>query len=215
MTFNPDEFIAGIQTAETTVTVFKRADLAGKLLAVEADIGMFPENEQKEVSLSDGGELAELIAQRDEYREQLKESAVDFTIRAVDDDERDRLAKEARKAAAEQADAAAKDAAAVAREECRRSEIGDKNEMREAVRRATSSASNAVVQREIGYYIMAAAIVGEDGAPMFTPEQMRTVAEKLGARQVQNIQDAFYDLTSVDPASFVPKSQQPGPTEED
>ena len=32
--FNPDEFLAGIRTAETTVTIFPRADIAGKLLAV-------------------------------------------------------------------------------------------------------------------------------------------------------------------------------------
>ena len=34
--FNPDEFIAGIRTAQTKVTIFKRADLAGELIEAQA-----------------------------------------------------------------------------------------------------------------------------------------------------------------------------------
>ena len=213
--FNPDEFLAGIRTAETTVTVFPRADIAGKLLAVEADLEMFPAEEEEEATLDAGSEKAELIAKRDEYQDILRESAQEFTLRAVDDDRVDELTKIARKSCQEEADQAAKDAAGYAREECRRAEVGDKNEIRDAVRRAASSASNAVVNRAVGYHVLAEAIVDEEtGAPVFTVEQVKQFAGKIGARQLQNLREAFYDMSSSDPGDFVPKSKKPGATEE-
>lgn len=213
--FNPDEFLAGIRTAETTVTIFPRADIAGKLLAVEADLEMFPAEEEEEATLDAGSEKAELIAKRDEYQDILRESAQEFTLRAVDDDRVDELTKIARKSCQEEADQAAKDAAGYAREECRRAEVGDKNEIRDAVRRAASSASNAVVNRAVGYYVLAEAIVDEEtGAPVFTVEQVKQFAGKIGARQLQNLREAFYDMSSSDPGDFVPKSKKPGATEE-
>lgn len=213
--FNPDEFLAGIRTAETTVTVFPRADIAGKLLAVEADLEMFPDEEEEEATLDAGSEKAELIAKRDEYQDILRESAQEFTLRAVDDDRVDELTKIARKSCQEEADQAAKDAAGYAREECRRAEVGDKNEIRDAVRRAASSASNAVVNRAVGYHVLAEAIVDEEtGAPVFTVEQVKQFAGKIGARQLQNLREAFYDMSSSDPGDFVPKSKKPGATEE-
>ena len=157
--FNPDEFLAGIRTAETTVTISPRADIAGKLLAVEADLELFPTEEEEEATLDAGSEKADLIAKRDEYQDILRQTAVDFTLRAVDDDRVDELTKIARRSCQEEADQAAKDAAGYAREECRRAEVGDKNEIRDAVRRATSSASNAVVNRAVGYHVLAEAIV--------------------------------------------------------
>ena len=213
--FNPDEFLAGIRTAETTVTIFPRADIAGKLLAVEADLEMFPAEEEEEATLDAGSEKAELIAKRDEYQDILRESAQEFTLRAVDDDRVDELTKIARKSCQEEADQAAKDAAGYAREECRRAEVGDKNEIRDAVRRAASSASNAVVNRAVGYHVLAEAIVDEEtGAPVFTVEQIKEFAGKIGARQLQNLREAFYDMSSSDPGDFVPKSKKPGATEE-
>ncbi|ASZ73340.1 tail assembly chaperone [Brevibacterium phage LuckyBarnes] len=212
--FNPDEFIAGIQTAETTVTVFMRADISGKLQALEKDLALFPEDENGEADLTAGAEKAELLAKRDEYEQILRESARELTLRAVDNDEVDRLTKEARKAASEKADQAAKDAAGYAREECRRAEVGDPKEIKEVVRRAASQASNAVLNSESGYYVLAAAIVDDEGQPIFTPDQAREAFEKLGAPQMATVQDAFYDLTSTDPASFVPKYKKPGRTDE-
>ena len=213
--FNPDEFLAGIRTAETTVTIFPRADIAGKLLAVEADLEMFPAEEEEEATLDAGSEKAELIAKRDEYQDILRESAQEFTLRAVDDDRVDELTKIARRSCQEEADQAAKDAAGYAREECRRAEVGDKNEIRDAVRRAASSASNAVVNRAVGYHVLAEAIVDEEtGAPVFTVEQIKEFAGKIGARQLQNLREAFYDMSSSDPGDFVPKSKKPGATEE-
>ena len=213
--FNPDEFLANIRPAETTVTIFPRADIAGKLLAVEADLELFPVEDDEEATLESGSEKAELLAKRDEYQDILRESAQELTIRVVTDDRANELTKIARKACTEEADAAAKEAAGYAREECRRAEVGDKNEIRDAVRRAASTASNAVVNQETGYHIMAEAIVDEDtGAPIFTVEQVRSFAEKIGAKQMQNIREAFYDLTASDPGSFVPKSKKPGATEE-
>lgn len=213
--FNPDEFLAGIRTAETTVTIFPRADIAGKLLAVEADLEMFPAEEEEEATLDAGSEKAELIAKRDEYQDILRESAQEFTLRAVDDDRVDELTKIARRSCQEEADQAAKDAAGYAREECRRAEVGDKNEIRDAVRRAASSASNAVVNRAVGYHVLAEAIVDEEtGAPVFTVEQVKQFAGKIGARQLQNLREAFYDMSSSDPGDFVPKSKKPGATEE-
>ena len=213
--FNPDEFIAGIRTAETTVTIFPRADIAWKLLAVEADLEMFPAEEEEEATLDAGSEKAELIAKRDEYQDILRESAQEFTLRAVDDDRVDELTKIARKSCQEEADQAAKDAAGYAREECRRAEVGDKNEIRDAVRRAASSASNAVINRAVGFHVLAEAIVDEEtGAPVFTVEQIKEFAGKIGARQLQNLREAFYDMSSSDPGDFVPKSKKPGATEE-
>ena len=204
--FNPDEFLAGIRTAETTVTIFPRADIAGKLLAVEADLEMFPDEEEEEATLDAGSEKAELIAKRDEYQDILRESAQEFTLRAVDDDRVDELTKIARKSCQEEADQAAKDAAGYAREECRRAEVGDKNEIRDAVRRAASSASNAVVNRAVGYHVLAEAIVDEEtGAPVFTVEQVKQFAGKIGARQLQNLREAFYDMSSSDPGGVGPK----------
>lgn len=212
--FNPDEFIAGIQTAETTVTVFMRADIAGKLQAVENDLALFPDDENGEASLTEGAEKAKLQAKRDEYEQILRESARELTLRAVDNDEVDRLTKASRKAASEKADQAAKDAAAYAREECRRAEIGDPKEIKEIVRRMASQASNAVLNSEAGYYVLAAAIVDDDGQAIFAPDQAREAFEKLGAPQMATVQNAFYDLTSTDPASFVPKYRKPGHTDE-
>lgn len=216
MKFNPDEFLAGIRTAETTVTIFPRADIAGKLMALEADLALFPEEMEEEMSLTDGGERAELLEKKAEYEAILRDSAEDFTLRAVDDDRVDELTKIARKACSDEADAASKEAAGYAREECRRAEIGDKNDIRDAVRRAASTASNAITTREIGYHVLAEAIVDDEtGAPYFNVAQVRVFADKIGAKQLQNLREAFYDMTSNDPGSFVPKSRKPGATVED
>lgn len=213
--FNPDELIAGIQTAETTVTIFTRADVAGKLRVVEEDLALFPEDENGEQTLTEGAEKAELLEKREEYEAILRESAIELTLRAVESDEVDRLTKEARKAASDKADAAAKDAAGYAREACRRAEVGDKNEIRDAVRQAASQASEAVLNEEVGYFVLAAAIVDEDDrSQIFTPDQVRALAEKIGGAQLRTVQNAFYDLNSTDPLTLVPKYKKPGPSDE-
>lgn len=215
MTFNPDEFIAGIRTAETTVTVFQRADLAGRLMAIEADLAMFTDDDSGEQDLTAGAEKSELLEKQAEIQAELEDSAVEFTIRVIDDDRVDEITKVARKACSDEADAAAKEAAGYAREECRRAEVGDKNEIRDAVRRSASTASNAVTTREIGYHILAEAIVdAETGSPVFSVAQIRQFADKIGAKQLQNLREAFYDLSSTDPGSFIPKSLKPGRTDE-
>lgn len=209
--FDPDQFIAGIRTAQTKVTIFQRADLAGELIAIEEDLTAFESSDNDdENDLTAGAEKAELIERRDKLQAELEDSAVEFIVQALEQDRIEEIGKEARKAAADRADQAAKDAAGYAREECKRSEVSDPKEIKEAVRRATSNASNAVLQREAGIHIMSHAVVTDTGERAFTPEQMRLAAEKLGQPQMQKLQSAFYDLTSTDPGSFVPKSQKPG-----
>lgn len=211
MTFNPDDFIAGIRTAQTKVTIFQRADLAGELIAIEEDLAAFDSSDNDgERDLTAGAEKAELIEKRDQLQAELEESAVDFTVQALEQDEVERITKEARKSASELADQAAKDAASYARDECRRAEVGDGKEIKEAVKRATSNASNAVLARESGLHVLSHAIVTNTGERAFTPEQMRIMSEKLGQPQMNKLYGAFYDLTSTDPGSFVPKSQKPG-----
>ncbi|WP_181272834.1 hypothetical protein [Brevibacterium oceani] len=210
--FNPDDFLAGIRTAQTKVTIFQRADLAGELIAVEEDLAAFETNDDTEQDMTAGAERAELVEKQERLQAELQESAVEFIVQALDQETIDRLAKEARKAAADRADEAAKEAAGYAREECKRSEVGDPKEIKESVRRASSNASAAILQYETGLHILTAAVVDETGAPVFTVDQMRVAAGKLGAPQFQKLQGAFYDLTSTDPGSFVPKSLKPGRT---
>lgn len=215
MAFNPDDFIAGIRTAQTKVTIFQRADLAGELIAIEEDLAAFDNSDgDGERDLTAGAEKAELIEKRDQLQAELEESAVDFTVQALEQDEVERITKEARKSASELADQAAKDAASYARDECRRAEVGDGKEIKEAVKRAASNASNAVLAREAGLHVLSHAIVTDTGERAFTPEQMRIMSEKLGQPQMNKLYGAFYDLTSTDPGSFVPKSQKPGPKAE-
>ncbi|WP_432789240.1 hypothetical protein QYM46_12955 [Brevibacterium sp. K11IcPPYGO002] len=197
------------------MTIFKAADLAGELSSIEEDLELLEsQNEGEEQTLSAGAEKTELIEKRDRLQAELEESAVDFTVQALEQDEVERITKEARKAASELADQAAKDAASYARDECRRAEVGDGKEIKEAVRRAASNASNAVLAREAGLHVLSHAIVTDTGARAFTPEQMRIMSEKLGQPQMNKLYGAFYDLTSTDPGSFVPKSQKPGPRAE-
>ena len=82
------------------------------------------------------------------------------------------------------------------------------------MRSAASKASNAILSKEAGLHIISHAIVTDTGERAFTPEQMRVVSEKLGEPQMNKLYGAFYDLTSTDPGSFVPKSQKPGPKAE-
>lgn len=212
MSFNPDDFLAGIRTAQTKVTIFQRADLAGELIAVEEDLAAFETSDDAEQDMTAGAERAELVEKQERLQAELQDSAVEFIVQALDQETIDRLAKEARKACEERADQAAKDAGGYARQECKRAEIGDPKEIKEAVRRAASNASGAVIQQETGLHILTAAVVDETGAPVFTLDQMRVAMDKLGAPQVQKLQGAFYDLTSTDPGSFVPKSLKPGRT---
>lgn len=214
--FNPDEFIAGIRTAQTKVTIFKRADLAGELIAVEEDLAAFGEDENGgEQDLTAGAEKAELLEKQERLLAELEDSAVEFTVQALDSDAIDAIAKEARRECRERADQAAKDAAAYAREECRRAEVTDGKEVKDAVRRAASQASNSIIQFEAGLHTMVHAIVTDTGQPVFTIDQMRQVVDKIGAPQVDKLQAAFYDLTSTDPGSFIPKSSKPGKTDGD
>lgn len=213
MSFNPDDFIAGIRTAQTKVTIFQRADLAGELIAVEEDLAAFVDDDGEQ-DMTAGAERAELLERQEQLQSELQDSAVEFIVQALDQETIDKLAKEARKAADEKADQAAKEAGGYARQECKRAEIGDPKEIKEAVRRAASNASGAVIQSETGVHILTAAVVSESGAPVFTVDQMRAAMDKLGAPQVQKLQSAFYDLTSTDPGSFVPKSLRPGRTSE-
>lgn len=213
MSFNPDDFIAGIRTAQTKVTIFQRADLAGELIAVEEDLAAFVDDEGEQ-DMTAGAERAELVEKQAALQAELEDSAVEFIVQALDQDAIDNIAKEARKACEDRADQAAKEAAGYARQECKRAEIGDPKEIKEAVRRAASTASGAIIQSETGVHILTAAVINESGAPVFTVDQMRAAMDKLGAPQVQKLQSAFYDLTSTDPGSFVPKSLKPGRTNE-
>lgn len=213
MSFNPDDFIAGIRTAQTKVTIFQRADLAGELIAVEEDLAAFVDDDGEQ-DMTAGAERAELVEKQERLQAELEESGVEFVVQALDQEAIDSLAKAARKACQERADEAAKEAAGYAREECKRSEIADGKEIKEAVRRAATSASAAIIQHETGLHILAAAVVSDTGQPVFTIDQMRVAAEKLGAPQVNKLRGAFYDLTSTDPGSFVPKSLKPGRTSE-
>lgn len=213
MSFNPDDFIAGIRTAQTKVTIFQRADLAGELIAVEEDLAAFVDDDGEQ-DMTAGAERAELVEKQERLQAELEESGVEFIVQALDQEKIDELAKTARKACQERADEAAKEAAGYAREECKRSEIGDGKEIKEAVRRAATSASAAIIQHETGLHILTAAVVSDTGNPVFTIDQMRVAAEKLGAPQINKLRGAFYDLTSTDPGSFVPKSLRPGRTSE-
>ncbi|KZE19168.1 hypothetical protein [Brevibacterium casei] len=214
--FNPDEFIAGIRTAQTKVTIFKRADLAGELIAVEEDLAAFGEDENGgEQDLAAGAEKAELIEKQERLQAELEDSAVEFIVQALEQDKIEEISKEARAAARERADKAAKEAAGYAREECKRGEVTDPKEIKEAVRRAAANASGAILQREAGIYLMSYAVVSDTGERVFTPEQMRQASEKLGAPQMNKLQGAFYDLTSTDPGSFIPKSSKHGKTDGD
>ena len=214
MTFNPDEFIAGIRTAQKPVTIFKAADVAGRLKAVEDDLALFTDSSDEEQTLDAGAEQSELIDKRDRLQAELKDSAEEFIVQALEQDKIEEISKEARKAAKDRADQASKDAAGYAREECKRSEVSDPKEIKEAVRRAASAASGAILQKEAGIHILSHAIVTDTGDRAFTPDQMRVVAEKLGQPQMENLYAAFYDLTSTDPGSFIPKSLKPGRTDE-
>lgn len=214
MTFNPDEFLAGIRTAQTKVTVFKRADLAGELQAVEEDLARFPDEPEGEQDMTAGAEKAELIEKQERLQAELEDSAVEFTIQALDAERVDEIAQEARAACKDRADAAAKRAASYAREECKRAEVSDPKEIKEAVRRATSNASNAIVTHEAGVHTLAAVIVGDTGEPVFTIEQMRVFVDKVGAPQVRTLQKAFYELSSNEPGDYLPKSLKPGRTVE-
>lgn len=214
--FDPDAFIAGIRTAQKKVTIFLAADLAGELSGVEEDLELLEsQNEDEEQTLSAGAEKAELIEKRDRLQTELEDSAVEFTVRALAQEQVEKIGREARKAASERADQAAKEAAGYAREECRRAEVGDSKEIKEAVRSAASKASNAILSKEAGLHVLSHAIVTDTGERAFTPEQMRDVSEGLGEPQMNKLYGAFYELTSTDPGEFVPKSQKPGPKVED
>lgn len=212
--FDPDQFIAGIRTAQAPVTIFQAADVAGRLKAVEDDLALFTSDDSGEQSLDAGAEKAELVQKRDRLQAELQDSAVEFIVQALEQDKIEEISKEARKAAKERADQASKDAAGYAREECKRSEVSDPKEIKDAVRRAASNASGAILQKEAGIHILSHAIVTDTGDRAFTPKQMRVVAEKLGQPQMEKLYAAFYDLTSTDPGSFIPKSSKPGRTDE-
>lgn len=212
--FDPDQFIAGIRTAQAPVTIFQAADVAGRLKAVEDDLALFTSDDSGEQSLDAGAEKAELVQKRDRLQAELQDSAVEFIVQALEQDKIEEISKEARKSAKDRADQAAKDAAGYAREECKRSEVSDPKEIKDAVRRAASNASGAILRKEAGIHILSHAIVTDTGDRAFTPEQMRVVAEKLGEPQMEKLYAAFYDLTSTDPGSFIPKSSKPGRTDE-
>ena len=214
MAFNPDDFIAGIRTAETPVTIVQGADIAGRLRAIEKNLELLGDAEEEQ-PLSAGAERAELLEQQSKLQAELEDTAVEFIVRAIEQDRIEEISKEARGAARERADKAAKEAAGYAREECKRAEVGDSKEIKDAIRRAASTASNAILSKEAGIHILSHAIVTDTGDRAFTPDQMRVVAEKIGEKQMDDLYRAFYDLTSTNPADFIPKSQKPGRTEED
>ncbi|WP_172171041.1 hypothetical protein [Brevibacterium sp. CT2-23B] len=214
MAFNPDDFIAGISAAQTPVTIFKNAEAAGRLRAVETDLALLGDADEEQ-TLDAGAERAELAEKRDRLQAELQDSAEEFIVQAIEQDKIEEITKEARKAAKDRADQAAKDAAGYAREECKRAEIGDGKEIREAVRRASTAASDAILRKEAGIHILSHAVVTDAGERAFTPDQMRVVSEKLGDPQMDKLYNAFYELTSTDPGELIPKSRKPGPTVED
>lgn len=213
MAFNPDDFIAGIRTAQTPVTIFQAADAAGRLKAVEEDLALLGDPEEEQ-ALDAGAERAELIEKRDGLQAELQDSAVEFIVQALEQEKIESITKDARAAAKDRADQAAKDAAGYAREECKRAEVGDPKEIKDAVRRASSAASEAILRKEAGIHIISHAVVTDTGERAFTPDQMRVVSEKLGEPQMEKLYSAFYELTSTDPGELIPKSRKPGPKAE-
>lgn len=213
--FDPDAFIAGIRTAQKKVTIFLAADLAGELSGVEEDLELLEsQNEDEEQTLDAGAERAELVEKRDGLQAELQDSAVEFIVQALEQEKIESITKDARAAAKDRADQAAKDAAGYAREECKRAEVGDPKEIKDAVRRASSAASEAILRKEAGIHIISHAVVTDTGERAFTPDQMRVVSEKLGEPQMEKLYNAFYELTSTDPGELIPKSRKPGPKAE-
>ena len=82
--FNPDDFLAGIRTAQTKVTIFQRADLAGELIAVEEDLAAFETNDETEQDMTAGAERAELVEKQERLQAELQDSAVEFIVHALD-----------------------------------------------------------------------------------------------------------------------------------
>lgn len=207
MTDFVSNFIAGFKAASQPVTIFQRPDLAAELNEIDRRIEIL-HAESTEGSLGDVG-TQELEARRDRLTEELEQSAHEFRVQALSPERVEEIAETARNAAKDKADEAAKKARDWAREQCRRGDIKDPKEINSHLRRAASEASESVIARETGIHTLAAAIV----QPELSVDDVRQLAEVMGEGQVQNLQKAFYEVSSLDPSASLPKSWRSGTTD--
>ena len=68
-----------------------------------------------------------------------------------------------------------------------------------------------MIARETGIHTLAAAIV----EPELSVDDVRQIAEVMGEGQVRKLQQAFYEVSSLDPSASLPKSWRSGTTEGD
>lgn len=209
MTDFVSNFIAGFKAGSKPVTIFQRPDLALELNELDRQIEIL-NSESAEGSLGDSG-ARDLEEQRDRITTELEASAHIFRVQALSPERVEEISETARNSAKGKADDAAKKARDWAREQCRRGDIKDPKEINDHLRRAASEASESVIARETGIHTLAAAIV----EPELSVDDVRQIAEVMGEGQVRKLQQAFYEVSSLDPSASLPKSWRSGTTEGD
>lgn len=203
-TFNPDDYILGLGKPVEYVTIFEEPGLAGRLNHIRRQVDLLREDVVEE-SMAETAQIAELEDEYEQTYQRLAESKKTYQVQGLTSEEVDDLAKEARKACKDEADQAASEARGWGREQAQREGVKDPKEINELVRKHAREASASVIQREIGYFTLAKALV----EPKLTVEEVRNLPDTIGQTQVNQLMQAFYTASSEDPGSL-PKSLRRG-----
>lgn len=200
--FNPDITTLGRGPIQY-VTIFEKPELLGRLNHIEQQVEAIREYEV-EPSLGD----SEASTLEDEYEriyQEMDDSKREYQVRGMTPDQVEKVAQKAREACKKKADEEAAIARKWGKEQAEREGVTDPSEVSDIVRRHGREAAAAVIQQEIGFYTLQAALV----EPRLDLDEVRELADKIGQVQVQKLLEAFYTAASRDPAT-VPKSLRRG-----
>lgn len=204
--FDPDAYALGLGRPIEYVPIFEKPALTGRLNQLRRQADAIREQEPEQ-SLAN----PEVTALEDEYErvyKELADSKRDYQVQGFSSDEVEKLAQEARKACKEKADEAAATARGWGKEQAQREGVTDPHEVNELVRRHAREAASAVINQEIGFHTLAAALV----EPRMDVDEVRALPEKIGQLQFNKLMEAFYTATADDPGSL-PKSLRRGKPE--
>lgn len=206
--FDLEAWLNGANRTERAVTVYGRGDLLADIDMLEKERRTVAAIPAEDRSMGDGG--SQIQARIDALMIELDASKLELRVTFLDDDERNAIQDLVKAEYKAEADAAAKKAAVEARESCRRSEITAVNDINQVVRRMTAQAANAVIEREIGFHAIAAAVIH---SPM-SVEHVRKLYKKIGDSQLELIRQAFTRASVEAPEVQVPKSLAPSPSDD-
>ena len=203
--FNLTEWLDAAKRPERAVVVFGRADLLADIDELESQLRALASIPAGDLPMG-GSEASEIERKIDALYELMGKSKMVIRVRALIDDESEKIRNDTEVEIKDLMDKAAASARKDAVANCKRANPDmPANDINAFVRSAAITASTQTLQREADIRVLAAAIV----SPRMDVDTVKQLIDAIGETQVNSIKAAYSRATNEAPKVVLPKSLRP------